>query len=494
MSKTVRSILSTLIVALTISFSYLACGAGGPTGGFVSALSLTAGGGLTLAGTGPQGAVTIGMITSCTSGQSLTWSGTAWICTTVSGGGLSSVTANAPITGLGTSGSPLGLSLTTTSCGAGSGVSAIGATGVGTCTADVTAATGVSPISVVTSSGTATSSLVGCTSGQGYVDLSGTWTCQNYLSSGLAPIVLVGDTIELSLTPTTCAAGKFVDAIDASGNGTCATPAGGGSVSITAGTGLSASPATITGTGSLSLAITPTSCSAGSAETATSSAGVGTCSAVVSTITGTAPIVASTVAGAAAVSLSLTPTTCAAGKAETATSATGVGTCTTFVNAAGSNLSLTGSTLALVNSPSVSGSLTAATGVTSSGGNITATAGSVSAGTTVTSGTDVLAGRDSSSARFFVTTGASPVNSSCGGGATIVGTDVAGRLVLPGSVSLCTVTWGQTHSVAPEACVVSAQTTGVTDLWVTQNIFGMTVHGTGTFGTAGTVVSYICMN
>lgn len=501
MSKTVRSILSTLIVALTISFSYLACGAGGPTGGFVSALSLTAGGGLALVG-GPQGNITVGMIRTCTSGQALTWDGTSsWVCTTISGGGLSTVTADAPIIGLGTTGSHLSLSLTPTSCSAGSGVSAISATGVGTCTADVTAVTGNQGLSSSTGAGTATVGLATCSSGFGYIDNGGTtWTCDTVVDRVGTNLVLstssVGSTITLNLPGSACTGAQAVTGVSSNGTTTCGTPSGGGGTgtvtSITPGTGLSATPSPITNTGTLNLNITPTSCSAGSAETATSSAGVGTCSAVVNTITGTAPIVASTVAGAAAVSLSLTPTTCAAGKAETATSATGVGTCTTFVNAAGSNMVLTGSSLALANSPSVSGSLTAATGVTSTGGNITATAGSVSAGTTVTSGTDVLAGRDLSAARLLSASGATPTPTNCTG-MTVSGNDLSGLITLPGSVSSCNIAWGISHSgVSHTYCTVSAGTAGITDLWSTATIFGLTFRGTGAFASVGTVVNYTC--
>ena len=61
------------------------------------------------------------------------------------------------------------------------------------------------------------------------------------------------------VTGGACISPQFVQAIDASGNATCATPAGGGgAVSITAGnSGITVSPSPLTGTGTIALAANP---------------------------------------------------------------------------------------------------------------------------------------------------------------------------------------------------------------------------------------------
>lgn len=482
--KVYQRILSTLIVALTITGTYFACGAGGPTGGYVTSMTVDGSGGLVQTGT--TGVVSaVGIRKDCTSGQAVTWSGTAWVCTTIAGGGLSTVTADSPLAGLGTSGShltwsptlgnlqgtgssgsPLRTNLTTTTCAAGSAESATAADGTSTCIAVVTSVTGPSGNGVgvsAASGGPIAFRLTGlsgidCGANQLLEDVSGAqdWRCVNFPTAGTGTVT-----------------------------------------SITPGTGLSASPSSpITTSGTLNVNLTTTTCSAGSAETATAANGTSTCSAVVNSITGTAPIVSSLSAGVDTLSLSLTPTACAAGKAETATSALGVGTCNFFFNTAGTNLTSSSNTVSVVASPSFAGSVTAATGITSSGGNITAAAGSVSAGTTLTSGTDTISGRDVSSARWFVTTGAAPTISSCGVGATVAAnaTDVGGHVIVGSSTSSCTLNWGIIHSQSPVNCVVSAQVTGVTDLWATQNTFGMVIHGTGTFGGGTAVVGWHCDN
>jgi trimeric autotransporter adhesin len=76
---------------------------------------VTAGSGLT--GGGNSGKVTLGLINSCSSGQTLQWNGTKWVCSNAGSGTITGVTAQAPITGGGTSGNVnIGL---TNSCSSG---------------------------------------------------------------------------------------------------------------------------------------------------------------------------------------------------------------------------------------------------------------------------------------------------------------------------------------------------------------------------------------
>jgi hypothetical protein len=72
---------------------------------------VTAGSGLT--GGGNSGKVTLGLITSCSSGQVLQWNGTKWVCSSVGSGTITGVTAGTDLTGGGTSGN-VTLSLDTT--------------------------------------------------------------------------------------------------------------------------------------------------------------------------------------------------------------------------------------------------------------------------------------------------------------------------------------------------------------------------------------------
>jgi len=64
---------------------------------------VTAGGGLT--GGGTKGTVTLSLLTTCKTGQSLQWNGTTWVCATPSGSGtITGVTAGTDLTGGGSSG------------------------------------------------------------------------------------------------------------------------------------------------------------------------------------------------------------------------------------------------------------------------------------------------------------------------------------------------------------------------------------------------------
>jgi hypothetical protein len=69
----------------------------------ISGVTTAAGSGLT--GGGTSGTLNLALTNTCSSGQVLTWSGSAWACTTLSGGGtITGVTAGTGLTGGGTSG------------------------------------------------------------------------------------------------------------------------------------------------------------------------------------------------------------------------------------------------------------------------------------------------------------------------------------------------------------------------------------------------------
>jgi trimeric autotransporter adhesin len=80
--------------------------------GTLTGITTAAGSGLT--GGGTSGKLTLGLLTSCASGQLLEWNGTAWACATASGSGtITGVTAGTDLTGGGTSGN-VTLNLNTT--------------------------------------------------------------------------------------------------------------------------------------------------------------------------------------------------------------------------------------------------------------------------------------------------------------------------------------------------------------------------------------------
>ncbi len=75
----------------------------GGGGGSITGINTATGSGLT--GGGNSGTLNLSLLTSCTSGQVLEWNGTAWACTSLSGGGtITGVIAGAGLTGGGSSG------------------------------------------------------------------------------------------------------------------------------------------------------------------------------------------------------------------------------------------------------------------------------------------------------------------------------------------------------------------------------------------------------
>jgi hypothetical protein len=74
-----------------------------PGAGTITGVNTPAGSGLT--GGGTSGTLNLGLLNSCSNGQVLTWNGSAWVCSTISGGGtITGVTAGTDLTGGGTSG------------------------------------------------------------------------------------------------------------------------------------------------------------------------------------------------------------------------------------------------------------------------------------------------------------------------------------------------------------------------------------------------------
>jgi hypothetical protein len=73
------------------------------SGGGITGINTASGSGLT--GGGTSGTLNLSLITSCSSGQILEWSGSAWACTNLSGGGtITGVTAGTDLTGGGKTG------------------------------------------------------------------------------------------------------------------------------------------------------------------------------------------------------------------------------------------------------------------------------------------------------------------------------------------------------------------------------------------------------
>jgi hypothetical protein len=88
------------------SGSAWACSSSGT--GTITGVTTASGSGLT--GGGTRGTLKLGLLTSCSSGQTLAWNGSAWACTTVSGGGSGTVTSvalTAPTADFTVSGSPV---------------------------------------------------------------------------------------------------------------------------------------------------------------------------------------------------------------------------------------------------------------------------------------------------------------------------------------------------------------------------------------------------
>jgi hypothetical protein len=201
------------------------CAADNDAGGDITSVGATSGMGLT--GGASSGAALLGLLSTCTDGQTLesSASGTAWICAdddigAPGAGDIESVAAGNGLTGGGTVGAltldvacgtglscnanDVTLSLTGASCSAGNYVSAIGSTGTGTCTAEVGDISGVTASTGLSGGGTT-----------GAVSLA------------------------VNIAGASCSAGQYVSAISATGTGTCTAEANVGDItSVVAGDGL----------------------------------------------------------------------------------------------------------------------------------------------------------------------------------------------------------------------------------------------------------------
>jgi hypothetical protein len=173
---------------------------------------------------------------------------TATADTPTTGGGLSRVQHNDSLEGSGTTAAPLKLRV----CGAGSGIVSDGTSwdcssgGAG----DITGVTANAPISGGGTSGTVAIGLTTCSAGEIYKMAGGVWTCSAD-AAGTGDITGVtagtsmtgggssGDvTLNVSLPGASCAASEAVTAISASGTGTCSTVGDITAVGATANMGL----------------------------------------------------------------------------------------------------------------------------------------------------------------------------------------------------------------------------------------------------------------
>jgi hypothetical protein len=197
---------------------FVACFGGGnlsPTGDITS-VTPTPNMGLT--GGAAVGAASLGLINTCADGQLLKsgGTGTTWTCANDndSGGDITGVTAGTGLSGGGVTGSvTLTVNIAGASCSAGSFLSALGATGTGTCTAEV-------------------GDISGVTAGTG---LSGGGT------SGAVSLAV-------NIAGASCSAGSFVSAISATGTGTCTAGGTGTVTNIATASPLTGGPITTTGT------------------------------------------------------------------------------------------------------------------------------------------------------------------------------------------------------------------------------------------------------
>ncbi len=193
--------------------------------GDISTVTATANMGLT--GGGTSGAVTLGLLSTCADGQVLKagGTGTTWTCANDTGGtsytagnGLALTVADFSVntgTGITITADAVTANLTGASCSAGNYMSALGATGTGTCTAEVGDIS-----SVVAGTGLVT----GATSGAATVDVA----CGTGLTCN-------ANDVTLNMTAQSCSAGSHISAATATGVFTCTADSGG---AYTAGDGL----------------------------------------------------------------------------------------------------------------------------------------------------------------------------------------------------------------------------------------------------------------
>lgn len=163
--------------------------------------------------------------------------------------------------------------------------------------------------------------------------------------------------------------------------GTASGGGGGGTVTeVDCGTGMSCSPSPITTVGTVNVSLTPTTCAGGMAEVATAANGTSTC-ATFFDATG----VGLTSSGAT-VSANLSGASCSAGQAVTTISSAGAGTCNTFFNTAGTGLTNSGSTVSANLAGAACSAGQAVTAISAGGAGTCSAVGSVTSGT-LTSGT-----------------------------------------------------------------------------------------------------------
>lgn len=198
-----------------------------------------------------------------------TWNGTSWTCATPSAGG--GVTTSDPL--FGTTALTFAPTVDSPLAGIGSAGNHLRLTG--TYVNSITAGTG-GGLTISPTTGAVVASLLGCSSGLGLIDVSGTtWTCSTLLNNVGTNLAInttsAGSTVSLNLPATTCSAGSGVTSITAQGAIGCTADV----TSVVSGTGITAS--TVAGAATVTLNEAGASCGAGSAVTAMSATGVGTC-------------------------------------------------------------------------------------------------------------------------------------------------------------------------------------------------------------------------
>lgn len=313
MKKLALSVLAAT-AALTLTYRYaVSDGRLSPQGGTVVSVTPTSGGGVTVSGTVAN--PTIGLLPTCTSGQTLSWSGTAWGCTTI----LTTVFTNSTLTGDGSSGSPLGLAPCSSgqvfiysgsawACGTISAISGLTTNRLPKATSGTTI--GDSSIAdngtaVSTTESFAAASVID--NGNRVLSL-----CGSGLSCGSAP------TLNLNLGAASCSAGAWIQSLTSGGTATCSSVAIGGTAGNVA--------IYSTGGNSLTTSYAGTSCTSGQAVTSLNGAATATCN----------PFFNATGAGLSStgstVNLNLSGASCSAGSFVTAISSTGTGTCTSGIS------------------------------------------------------------------------------------------------------------------------------------------------------------------
>lgn len=192
-----RPLVILIVVALCTLISYVSAQGSLSPQGDITAVSATSGGGLE--GGAVAGAASLGLVTTCQTSEVLAWDGNSWECSSVAGGAgdITSVVAGSGLSGGATSGAAtldvstgtgititgdaVTLNMTGASCAASEAVTAIGATGTGTCSTvgDITGVTAGTNMSGGGASGAVTLNVSDSPTFSGSVTVQGNTTLGN---------------------------------------------------------------------------------------------------------------------------------------------------------------------------------------------------------------------------------------------------------------------------------------------------------------------------